>query len=108
MLTNQVYDQLKHLTQISLPSFGTLYFALAQLWDLPDAEQVVGTIIAIDAFLGVFLGYSSRSYERSDAKYDGVLQIVETEDSKLFSLELNEEAESLEDLSRVLFKVNKT
>lgn len=61
-LSNSQYDLLKWIAQIFLPALGTLYFALAKIWGLPDAEQVVGTITAIDTFLGVLLGISSDAY----------------------------------------------
>lgn len=60
--SNKTYDVLKWIAQILLPAVGTLYFALAQIWDFPLAEQVVGTITAVDAFLGVLLGISSAHY----------------------------------------------
>lgn len=61
-LKNETYDMLKWIAQILLPALGTLYFAIANIWGLPYAEQVVGTITAIDTFLGVLLGISSDSY----------------------------------------------
>ena len=61
-LSNSNYDWLKWVAQIFLPAFGTFYFALAQIWGLPYAEQVVGTITAIDTFLGVILGISTANY----------------------------------------------
>ena len=61
-LKNETYDMLKWIAQILLPALGTLYFAIANIWGLPNAEQVVGTITAIDTFLGVLLGISSDSY----------------------------------------------
>ena len=63
-LSNSNYDWLKWVAQIFLPAFGTLYFALAQIWGLPYAEQVVGTITAIDAFLGALLGISTHFYNK--------------------------------------------
>ena len=63
-LSNSNYDWLKWVAQIFLPACGTLYFALAQIWGLPYAEQVVGTITAIDAFLGALLGISSHFYNK--------------------------------------------
>lgn len=63
-MSNRVYDILKWIAQLLLPSLGTLYFAIADIWDLPYAEQVVGTIIAIDTFLGVVLGISSVQYNK--------------------------------------------
>lgn len=56
------YDVLKWVAQFLLPAAGTLYFALANIWNLPNGEQVVGTITAVDAFLGVLLGISSNTY----------------------------------------------
>lgn len=65
-MTNKVYDALKFIAQIALPALGTLYFALAAIWGLPYGEQVVGTITAIDAFLGAILGISSEAYHKED------------------------------------------
>lgn len=64
MLSNKTYDILKYIAQIVLPAIGTLYFALAAIWGLPYAEQVIGTITAIDTFLGVVLGFSSSTYNK--------------------------------------------
>ena len=52
-MTNEMYDILKYIAQIVLPAVGTLYFALASIWGLPYAEEILGTITAIDTFLGV-------------------------------------------------------
>lgn len=64
LMENKVYDVLKWIAQILLPAIGTLYFALAQIWGFPYAEQIVGTITAIDAFLGVLLGISTYQYRK--------------------------------------------
>ena len=55
LLSNKVYNWLKFVAQILLPGVGALYFALAQIWGLLAAEEVVGTITAVDVFLGLFL-----------------------------------------------------
>lgn len=65
ILNNKVYDILKWVAQIVLPALGTLYFALATIWGLPYGEQVVGTITAIDTFLGALLGISSANYYKA-------------------------------------------
>ena len=62
IFTNKTYDVLKWIAQILLPALGTLYFAIASIWGLPAPEQVVGTIVAVDAFLGIILGLSSAAY----------------------------------------------
>ena len=62
MLSNKAYDILKWIAQIALPAAGTLYFALSAIWGLPYGEAVVGTISAIDVFMGALLGISTSHY----------------------------------------------
>ena len=69
-ISNRTYDILKWIAQILLPALGTLYFALAQIWHFPYAEQIVGTITAIDCFLGALLGISTYNYNK-DGEADG-------------------------------------
>lgn len=63
-MSNRMYDILKYIAQIVLPALGTLYFALSTIWGLPYGEQVVGTITAIDAFLGALLGISTAQWKK--------------------------------------------
>lgn len=63
-MTNKVYDALKWIAQILLPALGTLYFALAKIWGLPYPAEVVGTISAVDVFLGALLGISTSQYNK--------------------------------------------
>lgn len=68
-MSNKVYDCLKWIAQILLPALGTLYFALSQIWGLPYGEEIVGTITAIDIFLGILLGISTEKYKRDQELY---------------------------------------
>lgn len=61
-MSNKVYDILKWIALILLPSVSTLYFALAGIWGFPYAEQIVGTIAAVDTFLGAILHISTAKY----------------------------------------------
>lgn len=63
-MQNKTYDILKWVAQIVLPAIGTLYFALAAIWGFPYGEQIIGTIMAVDAFLGALLGISSHNYNK--------------------------------------------
>lgn len=65
-LSNKVYDVLKWIAMYLLPAAGTLYFALAGIWGLPYGEQIVGTITAVDTFLGVLLGISTAQYKKAE------------------------------------------
>ena len=64
MLSNKAYDTLKWIAKYLLPALGTLYFALAGIWSFPYGEEVVGTITAVDTFLGVLLGISTAQYNK--------------------------------------------
>lgn len=65
-MSNKVYDVLKWIAMYFLPAVGTLYFALAGIWGLPYGEQIVGTITAVDTFLGVILGISTAQYKKNN------------------------------------------
>ena len=64
-MSNKVYDVLKWIAMYFLPAIGTLYFALSGIWNLPYGEQVVGTITAVETFLGVLLGISTSQYNKN-------------------------------------------
>jgi hypothetical protein len=63
-MTDKMYDVLKEIAQIWLPAIATLYFTLAQIWGLPYAEEIVGTISAIDVFMGAVLKISTIKYQK--------------------------------------------
>jgi hypothetical protein len=63
-LTNKAYDVLKWIALIAMPALATLYIALAGIWGFPFAEEVVGTITAVDMFLGTLLGISTYKYNK--------------------------------------------
>lgn len=64
-LNDKTYDTLKWIAQLLLPALATLYAALAGIWGFPYGEQIVGTITAIDTFLGVILGISTANYNKA-------------------------------------------
>ncbi len=68
-LSNKAYDVMKFIAQILLPALGTLYWALAEIWGFPFAAEIVGTITAVDAFLGVVLGISTANYNKENSLY---------------------------------------
>ena len=63
-MSNKTYDILKKIAQIWLPAIATLYFAIASIWGMPYSEEIVGTITAVDAFLGAILGISTHNYNK--------------------------------------------
>lgn len=86
-ISNKTYDILKWIAQIALPALGTLYFALSTIWGLPYGEQVIGTITAVDVFLGALLGISASKYMNGEGVYDGTLRV--DQDSNLINVRTN-------------------
>jgi len=105
LLSDAKYNALKQSVTLILPAVGALYFALAQIWNLPKSEEVVGSIAALNTFLGVLLGVSTKSYNKSDARYAGAIVVEETDEKKTFTLELNEDPEKIEKKDEVTFRV---
>lgn len=65
-MSNKQYDILKWIALVVLPALATFYYALSGIWGFPYGEQVVGTITAIDTFLGALLGISSINYYKKE------------------------------------------
>lgn len=65
-LNDKLYDVLKWVALIVLPALAILYGSLAEIWGLPFGAQIPDTITALDLFLGVVLGISSTTYNKSN------------------------------------------
>jgi len=109
VFNNRVYDVLKWITQFMLPGLGTLYFALAKIWKFPYGEEIVGSIAAVTAFLGLLLGISSHNYVG-----DGVIQVnpenlpAETETEFDSTITLNISDVDLLHKDRIILNVERT
>lgn len=105
-ISGPVYDKLKFLALVIMPALATLYFTLGKLWGFPKIEEVMGSITALDTFLGVILGISTNSYNKSEAKYDGKIVITQPDNApKNFMLEVGVHPDDLETKKEILFKV---
>lgn len=101
-LTNKAYDVLKGIALVWLPAAGTLYFALSGIWGLPHAEQIVGTITAVDTFLGVGLRLSSGSYKPA---IDGHLVVDDSAEKTTFQLNVHTPPEQMAKQDSIRLKV---
>lgn len=63
--SDKAYNIIKWIAQLVLPAAGTLYFALSQIWGFPYGEEIVGTITAVDVFLGALIGISTVQYNKT-------------------------------------------
>lgn len=63
-LKNETYDTLKWIAMVFLPALATFYIAVATIWGAPYVDQISGTIIALDTFLGAILHVSTKQYNK--------------------------------------------
>ena len=64
-------------------------------------------LVSIFTFsIGVVFGYIARVHLVHSTEYAGTILVTQTEDKKIFSLELDTDPDTLEDADEVLFKVN--
>lgn len=87
--SNKVYDALKWIAQYLLPAAGALYLALAKIWGLPYGEEIIGTISAVDIFLGVILGISSASYNKEFLTYSVPVKALDGVGTVTFTVDPN-------------------
>jgi len=101
VFNTKVYDILKWIAQFLLPGVGTLYFGISKIWGLPYGAEIVGTITAVDAFLGILLGISSANYIG-----EGTVQVDTTRAKDLYRLDLNVPVEDVAGMKQVTLMVN--
>ena len=65
MLPNKVYDILKWVCIIMLPSSAVLVQAICKIWNLPYGTEIATTITAIATFIGALLMISNANYKKT-------------------------------------------
>ena len=107
-MSDTSYDRLKRAAELFLPATGALYFTLAQIWGLPYGEQVVGSIAALNTFVGVIVVIARKQYNASESQYDGALVMKNTQDVGIgYLLELDESPETLAGRTEFRVKVER-
>ena len=64
LMSDKTYDIMKWIVQYILPGLGVLYAIIAGATGLPYAEVVLAVVMAIDWFLGIILGISTKQYNK--------------------------------------------
>jgi len=107
LISNKTYDLLNRFVTLVLPATATLYAALGAIWGLPNPEAVVATFAAVATFGGVLIRFSNKSWNESDAKFDGELVASGTDpDTGLPNLQLTvtTDPNELADMDTILLK----
>lgn len=103
-MKNRTYDFFKSLALIWLPALGTLYFTVGGIWHLPYTEQVIGTITAVDTFLGVVLRIASGQYSKNPKTDGDIIVNTKDPDKDVFTLDLSKMPE-LKDKQLITLRV---
>ena len=112
LLNNKTYDFFKWLVTIALPAFGSFYFALSKMWELPYVENVVGTVTITSIFFGALIGISSSNYKKENPEGatpepDGEIVVDKTDpDKDVYSMNLGISLEELMERDYVTFAVS--
>lgn len=102
-LKNGTYNVLKFVALVFLPALGTAYFAVAGIWHLQHTTQIIGTITAVDTFLGALLHVSSKSYSPPT---NGALKVDLSDPTKeTYTLDVTTPIEDIKKLSHLVLAV---
>lgn len=64
LMSDKTYDIMKWIVQYILPGLGVLYAIIAGATGLPYTEVVLAVVMAVDWFLGIILGISTKQYNK--------------------------------------------
>lgn len=108
LLANHTYDVMKNAVILTLPAMATLYFAIAKIWSLPYADDIVATITALSTFFGIILRVSSKRYDANEAQFGGTIDVIQKPEGGqkvLFAFKDDEVAENLDKRDEITFKI---
>lgn len=67
IIPNKIFDILKWIAIIVLPSLATLITVTFGIWGLENGDAIAQTITAVGTFLGAVLCVSSVNYKKGEA-----------------------------------------
>lgn len=109
-LPNKVYDAVKYTTTVAIPALSAAYIGLdvALNDSLPYENEVAKVAVVITTLLGALVLQQANSYNKSDDRFDGELDINENDPSILHAMNLDKTAPAdLANKDSVTLKVNK-
>lgn len=63
MMSDKTYDILKNVALLVLP-LGTLISTICQIWNIPGAQQIQATFVALDVFCGALVTIAKAQYDK--------------------------------------------
>lgn len=78
-MSNKTYDFLKNLCLIVIPLIAFIS-TICGIWNVPYTEQITGTLVALETFLGALVKISSNNYYKDkEAELEKARRINEQE-----------------------------
>jgi hypothetical protein len=106
VFSDTTYEWLRSLVEVILPGAGAFYLTVSAIWNLPGGEKVSATLGALAVLVGLVVRLARRSYNKSDAKYDGVMNLEDRADGgQMMNLDLNTHPAALAEKKDITFKV---
>lgn len=109
-MKNKLYDAIKYTTTVAIPALSAAYVGLdVALNDaLPYENEVAKAAIVITTLLGALVLQQSHSYNNSEERFDGELEVNAHDPSLVHSLDLDGiEPRKLGTAKQVVLKVTK-
>lgn len=108
LFSSAVFDKLKWASLVLLPSIAAAYFALGSVIEgLPAVDEVVGTIVVLETFLGALLGISHQQYQNSDARFDGRILVSPGQEEDTTELRVQLDPAAVAEKDEVTVKVKR-
>jgi len=106
LLSNSAYDKLKPVTTLLMPAVVTFILGVGEIWNIESAPKIGATLGAFNVLLGVLLAVATRSYNNSDDKFDGTVDVQHLDGRKVAVMDITTEPETMLGQKQVTLKVN--
>lgn len=106
LLGDKIYNVVKNGAMVVLPALSAFYYALATIWGWPEPEKVVGTLAALNVFLGVVAVVAKVLYDKSGAGFDGTVDLQHVDGQKTVVMDIQTHPEDMLSQKTVTLKVN--
>lgn len=105
LLSPKQYNILKWVVMLVLPAVTTFYGTFSNIWGWPYGDQIVASLAAFTLLLGVIIGVSTVSYNKSSSGPAGTLVIDHSTQSLQTYLAFDQDPKTLPEGSQVTFNV---
>lgn len=69
-MSNKVYDTLKLIALVLTPVLAFVA-SMANIWEVPHAEQIVATLTGLDTLVGAIVVALKTAYDKKEGEGDG-------------------------------------